>query len=230
MKTKSTATTAAAGALAVAFALAGCSGTDDEQNQGGGEQSQAAETTAPAGESSDDDTGDDTGDDVHDDAGEQSSAPAEGSGGLAPDADLSSESPSVSPEDAISAAQKEAGNGTVHAIELDYDRRDAAWQYEVKILKDSTDHDISIDAETGEVVDTEKDSTDDKEGPIDLTDPLSFDDALNLAADKSGGRLTSWKLEHDDGRAEYQFDFDDNGEDTEVTVDVDSKKVTVDDD
>lgn len=226
MKTKSTATTAAAGALAVAFALAGCSGTDEEQNQGGGEQSQAAETTAPAEESSDDDSGDDT----DDDAGEQSSAPAEGSGGLAPDADLSSESPSVSPEDAISAAQKEAGNGTVHAIELDYDRRDAAWQYEVKILKDSTDHDISIDAETGEVVDTEKDSTDDKEGSIDLTDPLSFDDALALAADKSDGRLTSWKLEHDDGRAEYQFDFDDNGEDTEVTVDVDSKKVTVDDD
>ncbi|MGO2863133.1 MAG: PepSY domain-containing protein [Brevibacterium sp.] len=226
MKTKSTATTAAAGALAVAFALAGCSGTDDEQNQGSGEQSQAAETTAPAEESSDDDTADD----ADDDAGEQSSAPAEGSGGLAADADLSSESPSVSPEDAISAAQKEAGNGTVHAIELDYDRRDAAWQYEVKILKDSTDHDISIDAKTGEVVDTEKDSTDDKEGSIDLTDPLSFDDALALAADKSDGRLTSWKLEHDDGRAEYQFDFDDNGEDTEVTVDVDSKKVTVDDD
>lgn len=219
MTTKRATRTAAAGALAVAFALAGCSGTDDEQSQGGGEQSQAAEETTPATEAS-----------SADDAGEPSSDSAAESAGLAPDADLSSESPSVSPEDAISAAQKEVGDGTVHAIELDYDQRDAAWQYEVKILAGTTDHDIDIDAESGEIVEAEKDSTDDREESIDLADPLNFDEALELAQDKSSGRLASWKLEHDDGRAQYQFDFDDKGEEIEVTVDVDSKKVSVDDD
>ncbi|MCF2574126.1 hypothetical protein [Brevibacterium sp. UCMA 11754] len=43
------------------------------------------------------------------------------------------------------------------------------------------------------------------------------------------GRLDGWKLESDDGRIEYQFYFDDKGEEIEVSVDVESKKVTVDD-
>lgn len=223
MKTKRIAPIAAAGAMAAAFALSGCSGTADEQSQGGSDQSQAAEETTPAtGGSSDDSSGDDADE-------EPSESAAAESAGLAADADLSSESPSVSPEDAISTAQKEAGDGTVHAIELDYDERDSAWQYEVQILKGNTDNDIEIDAETGEIVDTEKDSTDDREEPIDLNDPLSLDEALELAQDESSGRLVSWKLEHDDGRAEYQFDYDDKGEETEITVDVDSKMVSVDD-
>lgn len=212
MKTQRLATRAAAGTMILAFALTGCSNEEsgaDQTSGGEGQASEASEATEAQSE-----------------AKEPS---ASSSSGLAEDADLSKESPSVAPKDAIATAKKEAKDGTVHAIELDFDERDKAWQYEVKIIKGTTDFDIEIDAETGDVVDVEKDSTDDKEKAVDLNDPMTFDEALKLAQDKASGRLDGWKLESDDDRVEYQFDYDDKGEENEVSVDVESKKVSVDD-
>lgn len=206
----------AAVVLTLSLTLAGCSNSGDETDQ--------APTSGDPVPTQSDDSGSEGS--SPDDTAAQS-APA-GSSDLPEDADLATASPQVTPEEAIAAAQKEAGDGTVHAIELDYDRRDGAWQYEVKILKDKTDFDIDVDAQTGEVVETEQDTTDDSEQAIDLNDPMPYDEALNLASEKGKGRLTSWKLESDDDRIEYQFDYDDGGKESEVTVDVETKRVTVD--
>lgn len=235
MKTQRWATRAAAGTMIFAFALTGCSSGDSGDGQASETEGKTSESPEAQNDSDDDESDDaEAGDD---DAGSDSGAEdtksqgstTTSSSGLAADADLSRESPSVAPEDAIATAKKEAKDGTVHGIELDFDERDKAWQYEVKVIAGSTDFDIEIDAETGEVVDTEKDSSDDKEQAIDLNDPMTFDEALKLAQDKGSGRLDGWKLESDDNRIEYQFDFDDKGEEIEVSVDVESKKVTVDD-
>ncbi|WP_278373546.1 PepSY domain-containing protein [Brevibacterium casei] len=206
----------AAVALTLSLTLAGCSNSGDETEQAptsGDPVPTQSEDSGSAGSSPDDTAA--------------QSAPT-GASDLPEDADLSSASPQVTPDEAIAVAQKEAGNGTVHAIELDYDRRDGAWQYEVKILKDRTDFDIDVDAQSGKIAKTEQDTTDDSEQAIDLTDPLPFDEALNRASEQGKGRLTSWKLESDDDRIEYQFDYDDAGTESEVTVDVETKKVTVD--
>lgn len=206
----------AAVALTLSLTLAGCSNSGDETEQAptsGDPVPTQSEDSGSEGSSPDDTAA--------------QSAPT-GASDLPEDADLSSASPQVTPDEAIAAAQKEAGNGTVHAIELDYDRRDGAWQYEVKILKDRIDFDIDVDAQSGKIAKTEQDTTDDSEQAIDLTDPLPFDEALNLASEQGKGRLTSWKLESDDDRIEYQFDYDDAGTESEVTVDVETKKVTVD--
>ncbi|SMX79129.1 Uncharacterized membrane protein YkoI [Brevibacterium antiquum] len=224
MKTQGWATRAAAGTMILAFALAGCSNQESAEDQ----TSEASETQSESGDDAESGGDDASSDDGAEDAKSQDST-ASGSSGLASDADLSKESPSVTPKDAIATAKKEAKDGTVHGIELDFDERDKAWQYEVKIINTTTDFDVEIDAETGDVVDVEKDSTDDKEKAIDLNDPMTFDEALTLAQDKASGRLEGWKLESDDGRIEYQFDFDDKGEEIEVSVDVESKNVTVDD-
>lgn len=206
----------AAVALTLSLTLAGCSNSGDETEQAptsGDPVPTQSEDSGSEGSSPDDTAA--------------QSAPT-GASDLPEDADLSSASPQVTPDEAIAVAQKEAGNGTVHAIELDYDRRDGAWQYEVKILKDRTDFDIDVDAQSGKIAKTEQDTTDDSEQAIDLTDPLPFDEALNRASEQGKGRLTSWKLESDDDRIEYQFDYDDAGTESEVTVDVETKKVTVD--
>lgn len=233
MKTQRLATHVAAGTIILAFALTGCSNGDSDESQGAETEEQTAETSgaAEAQNESDDDTesgDDDAGNNDAEEAKSEDSTTS-GSAGLPADADLSKESPSVKPEDAIATAKKEAKDGTVHGIELDFDERDKTWQYEVKIIDGTTDFDVEIDAESGEVVDVEKDSTDDKEKAIDLGDPMTFDEALTLAQDKASGRLDEWKLESDDDRIEYQFDFDDEGEEIEVSVDVESKNVTVDD-
>lgn len=221
--------------MIVAFALTGCSsgGSGDGQTpEAEGQTAESAEAQNDSGndESGDAETGDDdaSSDDDAEDTKSQDSTTTSSSG-LAADADLSKESPSVAPKDAIATAKEEANDGTVHGIELDFDERDKAWQYEVKVIDGSTDFDVEIDAETGDVVNTEKDSSDDKEEAIDLNDPMTFDEALKLAQDEASGRLDGWKLESDDNRIEYQFDFGDKGDEIEVSVDVESKKVTVDD-
>lgn len=206
--------------MVLTFALAGCSSTG--ANDDGG-----TENESPAAGASD--AEDSASEEAQPSESTTSDSTTSDAAGLAEDADLAKESPAVSPDDAIAAAKDEAKNGTVHAIELDFDRHSDAWQYEVKIIDGTTDYDIEVDADSGEVGKVEKDSTDDKEIAIDLSDPMTFDEALKLAQDKGSGRLESWKLESDDGRVEYQFDFEDSGQETEVTVDVESKRVTIDD-
>ncbi|GAA0037024.1 PepSY domain-containing protein [Brevibacterium metallidurans] len=210
MNTASPAPFAAVVALTFSLTLAGCAG--------GSEDAPPSQTSGDPVPTQSDDAS----------SGQPSPAPSASTTGLPEDADLSRKSPRVTPDEAIATAQKAAGDGTLHAIELDYDRRDGAWQYEVKILKDRTDFDIDVDAETGKIVKNEKDTTNDSEKAIDLKSPMIYGEAFDLASDQGKGRLTGWKLESDDDRTEYQFDFDDNGTETEVSVDVDSKRVTVD--
>lgn len=218
MKTNRMTRVAVAGVLGIGLALAGCSGSSDgdsqeSQDSGSG---QSAEQTESGGQ----------------DSTEQ---PSMGSGeesgsGLAKDADLSKDSPATSAKDAVKTAEDKvkAKDGTLHAIELDYDSDDGKWEYDVKIMDGTTDHKVVIDADTGDVIRDESEDSDDKEEAIDLESPMTYDEAFDLAKDKGKGSLSGWKLEYDDGQREYQFDFDDKGSETEVTVNVESKKVMVD--
>lgn len=226
MKTKRMELSTAAGLAALSLGLAGCTGSGSEN---GGDDTQ----DSPAASDSSSDNADEATDDKDENAGddsEQESTQDSSGQGLPADADLSKDAPAVSAGDAIETAKKEVGNGIVHGIELDWDEKDGAWQYDVSILDGTTDHDVEIDADSGNIVEHEQDSTDDKEEPIDLNDPMTFDDALKLAQEKASGKLVGWKLEYDDSMQEYQFDFSGGGEETEVTVDTDTKRVTVDDD
>ena len=233
MKTNRMALGTVAGLAALTLGLAGCGGSDSGSGSDEDQNSPAASESAPAGSAEDDDqsaaTDDDT-DDQDDQDDEKKTAAQDSSGqGLSADADLAEDSPAISAEDAIKKAKEKVGGGTVHSIELDWDDKDEAWQYDVSVLDGKTDHDVDIDAETGKVVSEDTDDADDTEQAIDLNDPMTFDDALKRAQKKSDGKLVSWKLEFDDGKQEYQFDFEKGGEDTEVTVDTESKRVSVDD-
>ena len=222
-----------AGLAALTLGLAGCGGSDSESGSDESQNSPAASESAPAGSAEDDGqsaAADDTDDDNDDQDDEKKASAQDSSGqGLSADADLAKDSPAISAEDAIAKAKEKVGGGTVHGIELDWDDKDQSWQYDVSVLDGKTDHDVEIDAETGKVISEDKDDTDDKEKAIDLNDPMTFDEALTLAQKKSDGKLVSWKLEFDDDKQEYQFDFEKGGEDTEVTVGTDSKRVSVDD-
>lgn len=218
MKTNRTAHIAAVGALGIGLVLTGCSGSSDETSQKT-EDSGSSQAAAPTPTDDQEPTAQES-----EDAGEKTASP------LAEDADLSEDSPSTSAKDAVKTAEDKvnAEDGTLHAVELDYDSDDGKWEYDVKIMDGKTDHKIVIDADSGKVVRDESESSDDTEKAVDLESPMTFEEAYDLAKKKGSGRLSGWKLEYDDGQREYQFDFDDNGSETEVTVNVDSKKVTVD--
>lgn len=146
------------------------------------------------------------------------------------DADLSKTKPATSAEEAVKTAEDKvkAKDGILHAVELDYDSDDGKWEYDIKIKDGDTDHKVVIDADTGKIIRDESESGDDTEKAIDLKSPMTYDEAFDLAKKKASGKLTGWKLQYDDGQREYQFDFDDNGDEVEVTVDVKSKNVRTD--
>ena len=134
----------------------------------------------------------------------------------------------MSAEDAVSTAEEAAGQGTLHAVELDYDEDAGAWQWDVKILVDRTDHKVVIDAVSGEVVTDEQERTDDQEQPVDLEGPMSYDEASGIATEEVDGPIRSWKLEYDDGRTRYQFDIGSGDDPQEVTIDAETGQATVD--
>ncbi|MPV49024.1 peptidase [Pseudactinotalea sp. HY160] len=211
-------------AAAAVLALAGCSDpsgdgspTDTTQTASAtpGQSPESSDATEPATGASDDATGDASG---------GSSTDATGR-----DVDLATTEFSVSAQAALDTSREEIGaDGIVHGIELDYSSSRGAWIWEVNTLVDGTDHEVDINADTGEVVDHEQDSTDDKEEAIDLNDPMTFEQALDLAHRKVEGPVRSWKLEWDDGVRAYQFDIGDLHNDQEVTVNVETSAVTVD--
>ncbi len=100
----------------------------------------------------------------------------------------------------------------------------------MKILKDGQDHNVVVDGINGSVVKDESDSTSDQEKAIDLSDLMTLDEAMKLATAQVDGPVREWKLEYDDGFRAYQFDIAKGGgsSTTEVTVNVDTTKVTVD--
>lgn len=203
-----------ASVLAMA-ALSGCSdsGNDaDESNTPSTSQQSSASDSGGGSESGDPS---DPGDEVNDQP--------------AADADLRDVTFPIDAQAAIDTATQKVGKGTVHAIELDHDSQADAWQYDVKILSGSDDYKVTIDAVSGKVVHSEHESTDDTEKAIDLSDPMTFDDALDKASQKADGPLRGWKLEWDDGHREYQFDIGPEHDTPEVTVDVDSGNTRLDD-
>lgn len=139
----------------------------------------------------------------------------------------------VEAQDAIDKATDEAGDGDVHAIELDYDSDQDSWVYSVKILTDgldneNDDHKVKIDPVNGDVVDQETEQTSDTEKAIDLNDPMTYDEALDKATQDVEDALRGWKYEWDNGQYEYQFDFGSVDDTTEVTVNAESGEVTQD--
>src|SRR5699024_3228084 len=145
-----------------------------------------------------------------------------------PDSDLRSETLPVSAEDAGSRAEATAGRGRRPAVERDDDEAAGGWRWGIKILVARTDHKVVIDAAAGEGVADEQERTDDQEQTVDLDDPMSYDEASEIAIEKLDGPMRSWKLEYDEGMVQYQFDIGAGDDPQEVTIDAESGRATVD--
>ncbi len=146
------------------------------------------------------------------------------------DVDLATQSFAISPEDAIDRAVQEAGGGFVHSIELDWSSDNNAWVYELDVLNGSTELDMDMNADSGVIVELDRDDTDDAKQPIDLESPMSWEEARDTALQAAQGRITSWKLEYDDDYTAYEFDIEDaSGDDVEVEINVDTGQVEIDD-
>ena len=232
-----------AGAVIVLALATGCGGgTAQDQaptsEAPAGEQRTAGADDAadsPAGASDDVSAADDSAadDSAADDAGasDGGGAGADGSAGakaLAEDADLAAEELPITAEDAIGIATETAGGGELTQIEIDHD--DRSWEGEIEIVQDGTQHELDIDATTGEVTEHEQDGDEDQDPTVDVTAPMTSADAIEIALGAEPGRVSGWDLSSDDDRIRYQIDIDrSEGGDVEVDVDVETGEVGVDD-
>lgn len=226
------------GARAAAFSTlvlalaAGCSGAGEGEAGG-------TEREDDAGSTSQEEQGDTEGTDSDDDAAasdEGGASDAEGSdqagdGAAAPlpdSADLATEKLPITAEQAIEIGTETVGGGDLVQIEIDHD--DADWEWELEIILDGTQHELDIDATTGEVTEHEQDSDDDQDPVVDVTSPMTYDEAIEIALGEEPGRVSGWDLDSDDGQIRYQIDIDrSEGGDVEVNIDVETREVSIDD-
>ena len=145
-------------------------------------------------------------------------------------ADLATEQLPISAEQAVGIAVEAAGGGETVSIEIDHD--DDRWEWQIEVALDGREHDLDIDATTGEITEHDQDDDDDAEEPaVDVTAPLAYAEAIEIALGEAPGRVSGWDLDSDDGRIRYQIDIEtsEGGEDIEVEIDVETREIRVDD-
>ena len=144
--------------------------------------------------------------------------------------DLATQTFAISPQDAMEKAIEKAGGGFVYSIELDWSRYHSAWVYELDVLMGTMDHDVDINADTGEVLELEREETDDVKQAVSLDSPMSWETARDKALDAVQGRVTGWELEYDDDYTAYEFEIEDSsGDDIDVEINVATGKIKIDD-
>ncbi|WP_022918451.1 PepSY domain-containing protein [Ruania albidiflava] len=215
-------------ASGLALGLVGCGGgedpptsTDDPLVVGGEEEGTATEESAAEA----------TAEDQTSSAEETSGSGDTQETSMPPDADLREANFAVDVARALQISAEETGaEEVVFTIELEFSRHYDAWVWTIETLAGGTDHDVEIDADTGEVLDHEQDSGDDQERAVDATDPMTPERAMELATAEVDGRVRAWKLEWEDGAMRYEVEVvRSGGDDVDVLVDAASGAVRVTD-
>lgn len=126
------------------------------------------------------------------------------------------------------AAVKALTDETQTLLRTKFSYDDGYAEYDVKILTDSAEYDIELNAVTGAVTDTDVDflltGTDATQTAGDATATIGADAAKKIAADKAGIALeaaafTEVKLDSEDGRMVYEIEFYANGLEYEAEID-----------
>lgn len=224
---------AALGAVVIALA-AGCGGTDQGEDgtapaddPSASQEGEGFGDDAPA---DDDATADEATDDAPTDEGAGDSGQQEPAAAALPaDADLAAEELPISAEQAIEIATETAGGGDLVQIEIDHD--DGTWEWELELVMDGTQHELDIDATTGEVTEHQTDDDEDQDPVVDVTSPMAYTEAIEIALGEEPGRVSGWDLDSDDGTIRYQVDIDraEGAGDVDVEVDVETGDVRIDD-
>lgn len=161
-------------------------------------------------------------------ADDDRSAAPQDAGTSAGSADLSTQAPAVSLEDALATARAESGAEAVTSIALDDEDSPGSWVWSIETYEGSTQHEVDIDADSGDVLSHTTD-TEDRADPAVDPDALPPAEAMRIALEARSGTVSEWSLESDDGVVRYSIDVRDGTDDVEVIVDLQTREARVDD-
>lgn len=106
--------------------------------------------------------------------------------------------------------------GTPHIEEIEFEREDGRYVYEIEGWDGEFEYEMDIDAQTGEILSQETEADTDEEDILDLDGIISPQEAMAIALEVSGGDyVEEWELELEDGYTVYDIDIE-GGEDQDV--------------
>ncbi len=111
------------------------------------------------------------------------------------------EQAAVSAEQAVrAAAQKVPGQAT----EVDFKHKNGQSYYEVEIVSGNQKHEVRVDANNGQVLDSKVEQDDEKEATPNAA--ISIEQAIAAAQSKTGGKVKEAELENENGQAVYKVE------------------------
>lgn len=124
----------------------------------------------------------------------------------------------VSLQDATEAFKAEVGDDAVEITEVQFDTEDDLYVYEFTGFSNGTEYDTKIDAQTGDVVESESEADDLDDEVLDLTNVVEPQEAMDAALEAAGsGYVTGWELDVENGVAVYDIDLE-NANDVKVNA------------
>lgn len=169
-------------------------------------------------EDAEDDTSDEGADDAVDDPNVEEGmddAADDTSGDTGDSRGLEGMTFAVSLDDAIDMFYETFGSDA-NIEEIQFDRDNGRFVYEMDGWDGEYEYELDIDAETGDVVKQEQDDDDDSDDALDLDGIITPQEAMDVALEASGsGYVEEWTLEVEDGRTLYEVDVQE-GDDQEI--------------
>lgn len=100
--------------------------------------------------------------------------------------------------------------------QVEFDVDDGRFEYEIDGFNADTEFELTVDAESGEILEEKLEADDDDETAINFDNIISPQEAMQIALDDAeAGYVKEWDLEVDDGRTEYDIDIE-GAEDREI--------------
>ena len=145
----------------------------------------------------------------------------------------------ITQDEAINAALEKVP-GTVEEVELEDEKGTIVYEIEL-VSTDGTEHEVEVDAQTGEVLKVEADDDDENEeedsqnqAKLAKQAKITEDEAINMALEKVPGTVNEIELEVENGTVVYEIEvLSTDGTEQEVKVDAQTGevlKVEADDD
>ena len=122
----------------------------------------------------------------------------------------------VTLDDALDIFFDRFGSVDINIQSIELDKDDGRYVYNIAGWDTGYDYKLTIDAETSDVIEQEKEEEDDQGDIIDVGAVISPLEAMEAALEASGsGYVEEWELEVDNNRAIYDIDIS-NGDDQKV--------------
>lgn len=126
----------------------------------------------------------------------------------------------ITMNEAIDIFREQAPDAQIE--EIDFDRDDGVWTYHIQGDTADREHEMEIDAQSGDIIESEEDDLDDDNRYVDVESVIDPAEAVSIARAEVGAdaMLDGWKLDLDDdggvNQPVYEIEFEGDNNDFKI--------------